>query len=185
MDTRVATPVKLSVRCLRGGSNTGRRSGRRRVYQAATEKDRSLMKQIENEERTISLVPTLPDAYDETTGRPIYERIPTCWPIFVDNMEDITSDLDLLTLFEPYGEVLEIYIFNDKETGESLCKAIVWFLEKRARDTAVECNKKVLGGTRIRVRLPSAQAWKSIITANPEDELEDSTRGQRLKLGKA
>eukprot|EP00471_Norrisiella_sphaerica_P007703 CAMPEP_0184494558 /NCGR_PEP_ID=MMETSP0113_2-20130426/29023_1 /TAXON_ID=91329 /ORGANISM="Norrisiella sphaerica, Strain BC52" /LENGTH=115 /DNA_ID=CAMNT_0026880363 /DNA_START=66 /DNA_END=411 /DNA_ORIENTATION=+ len=74
-----------------------------------------------------------------------------------------TSDLTLLQLFSPIGEVLEIKFMEEPKGGGSLGKAILWFRDKRHQNNALRLNGTVVDGQKILVSLPSSQAWARMI----------------------
>ena len=73
--------------------------------------------------------------------------------LFVGNLPFSTDENDLQEMFESFGDIDEIRVITDRETGRSRGFAFVTFTEKEAADSALSMNGKDLGGRDMRVNL--------------------------------
>ncbi|MGI9275493.1 MAG: RNA recognition motif domain-containing protein [Endozoicomonas sp.] len=73
--------------------------------------------------------------------------------LFVGNLPFSASENDLQEMFEQFGEIDEIRVITDRETGRSRGFAFVTFTEKEAADSALAMNGKDLHGRDMRVNI--------------------------------
>jgi len=72
--------------------------------------------------------------------------------LFVGNMSFQTTEADLRTLFEPYGQVTRVHIGKDRETGRSRGFAFVEMAnDDEAAKAMAELNGKEFGGRTLKV----------------------------------
>ena len=73
--------------------------------------------------------------------------------LFVGNLPFSANENDLQEMFEQFGEIDEIRVITDRETGRSRGFAFVTFTEKEAADSALAMNGKDLNGRDLRVNI--------------------------------
>ena len=72
--------------------------------------------------------------------------------IFVGNLTSRTTEADICTLFELYGEVQSVALVKDALSGHSCGFAFVHMLNAiDARDAILSVNHSILGGHSLRV----------------------------------
>ena len=71
--------------------------------------------------------------------------------LFVGNLPFSANENDLQIAFEQFGEIDEIRVITDRETGRSRGFAFVTFAEKEAADSALSMDGKELNGRNMRV----------------------------------
>src|SRR3989338_10923627 len=73
--------------------------------------------------------------------------------IYVGNLSYNTTPEDLSTLFNEYGEIDQVRLITDKETGRSKGFAFVSFKEQTAAEAALVVNGKEFQGRHLRVNV--------------------------------
>lgn len=72
--------------------------------------------------------------------------------IFVGNMSFQTTESDLRTLFEPFGQITRIHVVTDRETGQPRGFAFVEMAkEEEAAKAMADLNGKEVAGRALRV----------------------------------
>ena len=72
--------------------------------------------------------------------------------VFVDNLNFDTTEADLRTLFEPFGEVEHISVINDRETGRPRGFAFVEMADDHeAAEAMASLNGREVAGRALRV----------------------------------
>jgi cold-inducible RNA-binding protein len=72
--------------------------------------------------------------------------------VFVDNMNFQTTERDLRTLFEPFGEIGRIHVVNDRDTGLPSGFAFVGMPDDvEASNAIADLNGKEVAGHNLRV----------------------------------
>jgi RNA recognition motif-containing protein len=72
--------------------------------------------------------------------------------LFVGNMSFQTTESDLRTLFEPYGEIVRIHIVQDRETGQPRGFAFVEIADDAEAVKAIAAlNGKEVAGRALKV----------------------------------
>ena len=71
--------------------------------------------------------------------------------IYIGNLPYTTTEDDLRETFGQYGEIQEVKLITDRETGRSKGFAFVTFTEESAMEAAFEKNGQELGGRTLRV----------------------------------
>ncbi|WP_236631932.1 RNA recognition motif domain-containing protein [Endozoicomonas montiporae] len=71
--------------------------------------------------------------------------------LFVGNLPFSANENDLQIAFEQFGEIDEIRVIIDRETGRSRGFAFVTFAEKDSADSALSMDGKELNGRNMRV----------------------------------
>lgn len=81
-----------------------------------------------------------------------YERGKKMKKLFVGNMNFQTTESDLRSLFEPFGNIGEIHIATDRDTGRSRGFAFVEMTEDEAAEKAIAAlNGKDVNGRALNV----------------------------------
>src|SRR5262249_4721582 len=72
--------------------------------------------------------------------------------LFVGNMTFQTTEDDLRTMFEPFGEIVRIQVITDRDTGRSRGFGFVEMADAEAATHAIEAlNGKEIGGRALNV----------------------------------
>lgn len=72
--------------------------------------------------------------------------------LFVGNLSFQTTEIDLRSLFEPFGQILRVHIGKDRETGRSRGFAFVEMAnDQEAAKAMTELNGKEFGGRALKV----------------------------------
>jgi RNA recognition motif-containing protein len=72
--------------------------------------------------------------------------------LFVANFDEQTDEEDLRVLFSHYGEVMDVHIFRDRETEESLGYAFVEMVDHYDAKRAIKrLNLRFWNGRQLRV----------------------------------
>ena len=78
--------------------------------------------------------------------------------LFVGNLPFNANENDLQIAFEEFGEIDEIRVIIDRETGRSRGFAFVTFAEKEAADAALSLDGKELNGRNMRVNFATERS---------------------------
>lgn len=78
--------------------------------------------------------------------------------LFVGNLPFSANENDLQIAFEQFGEIDEIRVITDRETGRSRGFAFVTFAEKESADSALSMDGKELNGRNMRVNFATERA---------------------------
>lgn len=78
--------------------------------------------------------------------------------LFVGNLPFNCNENDLQDVFEQFGEIEEIRVITDRDTGRSRGFAFVTFTEKEAADAALAMNGKDLNGRDMRVNIATERS---------------------------
>jgi cold-inducible RNA-binding protein len=82
--------------------------------------------------------------------------------VFVGNMNFESTEGDLRTLFEPFGEIARIYIVSDRDTGQPRGFAFVEMADDtEAANAIADLNGKELDGRSLRVNEAAPQLERS------------------------
>ena len=74
--------------------------------------------------------------------------------LFVGNLSFKVTEDDLLDLFSPYGDVMQVRIINDRETGRPRGFGFVTMASKEEADKAIEgLNKQEIEGRALTVNI--------------------------------
>ncbi|MBT3581988.1 RNA-binding protein [bacterium] len=71
--------------------------------------------------------------------------------IYVGNLSYNTTEQDLETEFSKYGELQEVKLISDMETGRSKGFAFLTYKTQEAMEAALEKNGEEIGGRALRV----------------------------------
>ena len=71
--------------------------------------------------------------------------------IYVGNLSYSTTENDLQELFSAYGDITEVRLIKDHETGRSKGFAFITFGSKDAMQASLEKNGEDFGGRNLRV----------------------------------
>lgn len=78
--------------------------------------------------------------------------------LFVGNLPFSANENDLQIAFEQFGEIDEIRVIIDRETGRSRGFAFVTFADKEAADSALSMDGKDLNGRNMRVNFATERS---------------------------
>lgn len=74
--------------------------------------------------------------------------------LFVGNLSFKVTEDDLLDIFSPYGDVMQVRIINDRETGRPRGFGFVTMASKEEADKAIEgLNKQEIEGRALTVNI--------------------------------
>lgn len=74
--------------------------------------------------------------------------------LFVGNLSFKVTEDDLLDIFSPYGDVMQVRIINDRETGRPRGFGFVTMASKEEADKAIEAlNKHEIEGRALTVNI--------------------------------
>jgi RNA recognition motif-containing protein len=73
--------------------------------------------------------------------------------IYVGNLPYSADEAQLRTLFSAYGEISELSMIRDRETGQPKGFAFVTFSSQQAAEKALEQNGRDLGGRPLKVSI--------------------------------
>ena len=73
--------------------------------------------------------------------------------LYVGNFPYSVDEAQLRDIFESYGEISELAMINDRETGRSKGFAFITFATQQAAETALEMDGKELGARKLRVNI--------------------------------
>ncbi len=73
--------------------------------------------------------------------------------LYVGNLPYSVDESELEALFSTYGDVEEIKLIRDRQTGRSKGFAFVTFETQHAAETALEQNGKEVGGRALKVNI--------------------------------
>jgi RNA recognition motif-containing protein len=73
--------------------------------------------------------------------------------LYVGNFPYSVDEEQLRGLFSPYGEIEELALIMDRETGRSKGFAFITFVTQQAAETALEKNGHDLAGRALRVNM--------------------------------
>jgi len=73
--------------------------------------------------------------------------------LYVGNFPFSVEEAQLRELFSDYGEISELAMITDRETGRSKGFAFITFATQQAAEKALELDGKDLGGRKLRVNM--------------------------------
>lgn len=73
--------------------------------------------------------------------------------LYVGNFPYSVDEAQLRTLFSPYGEISELALITDRETGRPKGFAFITFASQQAAEKALEQNGRDLGGRPLKVNI--------------------------------
>lgn len=73
--------------------------------------------------------------------------------LYVGNFPFSVDESQLRGMFEPYGEIEELAMIMDRDTGRPRGFAFVTFASQQAAESALEQNGKDLGGRPLKVNM--------------------------------
>ena len=73
--------------------------------------------------------------------------------LYVGNLPFSVDEAQLRELFSDYGEISELAMITDRETGRSKGFAFITFATQQAAEKALELDGKDLGGRKLRVNM--------------------------------
>ena len=73
--------------------------------------------------------------------------------LYVGNFPYSVSEQELRGIFEPYGDIQELAMIMDRDTGRPKGFAFITFANQQAAETALEQNGKDLGGRPLKVNM--------------------------------
>ena len=73
--------------------------------------------------------------------------------LYVGNLPYSVDEAQLRGIFEPYGEISELALIMDRDTGRPKGFGFVTFANQAAAEKALEQNGKDLGGRPLRVNI--------------------------------
>ena len=73
--------------------------------------------------------------------------------LYVGNFPFSVDETQLRDLFSGYGEITELALITDRETGRSKGFAFITFATQQAAEKALEMDGKDLGGRNLRVNI--------------------------------
>jgi len=73
--------------------------------------------------------------------------------LYVGNFPFSVDEAQLRELFSDYGEISELAMITDRETGRSKGFAFITFATQQAAEKALELDGKDLGGRKLRVNM--------------------------------
>jgi RNA recognition motif-containing protein len=80
--------------------------------------------------------------------------------LYVGNFPFSVDEAQLRDLFSPYGEISELAMITDRETGRSKGFAFITFATQQAAEKALELDGKDLGGRNLRVNMAQEREKK-------------------------
>lgn len=81
--------------------------------------------------------------------------------LYVGNFPYSVEEKDLRELFSPYGDIEELSLIIDRETGRSKGFAFITFSTQSAAESALAQNGKELKGRAIRVNIAQEKPKRS------------------------
>jgi len=100
--------------------------------------------------------------------------------LFVGNMSFQTTETDLRTLFEPYGEIVRIHIVQDRETGQPRGFAFVELADDSQAAKAISnLNGKEVAGRALKVNEATPRPERSGPRGGGGGGSRDRSRGGR------
>ncbi len=78
--------------------------------------------------------------------------------LYVGNLPYTADEDQLRDVFAPYGEIEELALIMDRETGRPKGFAFITFKTQQAAETALEQNGKNLGGRPLKVNIAVEKA---------------------------
>lgn len=73
--------------------------------------------------------------------------------LYVGNFPFTVDEEQLREMFSGYGEISELSLIIDRDTGRSKGFAFITFATQLAAETALELNSKEIGGRQLRVNI--------------------------------
>ncbi len=73
--------------------------------------------------------------------------------IYVGNFPYSVDEAQLRDIFAPYGEIEELALIKDRDTGRSKGFAFITFAQQQAAEKALEQNGNDMGGRPLRVNM--------------------------------
>jgi len=73
--------------------------------------------------------------------------------LYVGNFPFSVNEDELREIFDDYGEIEELALINDRETGRSKGFAFITFTTQQAAEKALEVDGKEVGGRKLRVNM--------------------------------
>ena len=80
--------------------------------------------------------------------------------LYVGNLPFSVDEAQLRELFSDYGEISELAMITDRETGRSKGFAFITFATQQAAEKALELDGKDLGGRKLRVNIAQERESK-------------------------
>ena len=80
--------------------------------------------------------------------------------LYVGNFPFSVDEAQLRELFSDYGEISELAMITDRETGRSKGFAFITFATQQAAEKALELDGKDLGGRKLRVNIAQERESK-------------------------
>ena len=80
--------------------------------------------------------------------------------LYVGNLPFSADEAQLRELFSAYGEISELAMITDRDTGRSKGFAFITFATQQAADKALEQDGKDLGGRNMRVNIAQEREKK-------------------------
>ena len=80
--------------------------------------------------------------------------------LYVGNFPFSVEEAQLRELFSDYGEISELAMITDRETGRSKGFAFITFATQQAAEKALELDGKDLGGRKLRVNIAQERESK-------------------------
>ncbi|CAK8563564.1 unnamed protein product [Lathyrus sativus] len=88
---------------------------------------------------------------------------PSSTKIFIKGLPLLTSEVDLAKVFSMFGEVTKVKLLIDKESGQSLGFAYIWFVNEESAQSAVKVmNGKFFDGRFIYVTIARPGSSKNL-----------------------
>ena len=80
--------------------------------------------------------------------------------LYVGNFPFSVDEAQLRELFSDYGDISELAMITDRETGRSKGFAFITFATQQAAEKALELDGKDLGGRKLRVNIAQERERK-------------------------
>ncbi len=80
--------------------------------------------------------------------------------LYVGNFPFSVDEAQLRELFSPYGDISELAMITDRDTGRSKGFAFITFATQQAAEKALELDGKDLGGRKLRVNIAQEREKK-------------------------
>lgn len=80
--------------------------------------------------------------------------------LYVGNFPFSVDEAQLRELFSPYGEITELALITDRETGRSKGFAFITFATQQAAEKALEMDGKDVGERKLRVNMAQERESK-------------------------
>lgn len=80
--------------------------------------------------------------------------------LYVGNLSFSVDEAQLRELFSAYGEISELAMITDRDTGRSKGFAFITFANQQAAEKALELDGKDLGGRNMRVNIAQEREKK-------------------------